>query len=86
MPRVESETIAWIGYEERGKTLFVRFREGQLCSYDAVPKALYAVFMRAESKTDFFETRIQDHFVWRRLPDDDADESSGQTQSSGSSL
>lgn len=84
MPRVQSETIAWIGYEERGRTLFVRFRDGDLCSYDAVPRALYNAFMRADSKTDFFNSRVQDHFVWRRLPDD-PDEDAGEVQERRSS-
>jgi hypothetical protein len=82
MPRVVSDTIEWIGYEDRGRTLFVRFSTGDLCSYDGVPRTLYAAFLKAESKDDFFEQSVQDHFVWRRLPDDgDEGQPSGRSDS-----
>jgi hypothetical protein len=70
MPRVQSESVRWVGYDAKRKTLFVRFVDGDLCSYEGVERRLYSDFLKAKSKAFFVRERLQDKFVTRHLEDD----------------
>ncbi len=70
MPRVQSESIRWVGYDAEHKTLFVRFMDGELYSFDGVERRFYRELLKAESKSYFVRETLQRRFVTRHLEDD----------------
>ncbi len=63
LEKVDSSNINAIGFEADSTnevgTLYVRFSEGQIYSYEAVPRALHEEFLAAESKGSFFAQNIK---------------------------
>jgi hypothetical protein len=66
MVQVESEAIAEIEYDAATSRMFVRFAEGNLYTYFAVPAQIYQAFIVAPSHGRFFSERIRDRFPFRR--------------------
>jgi hypothetical protein len=73
---VQSSAISWIGYVHRTRTLFVRFVDGDLYSYEPVPSGVYAGFLAATSFGRYFAANIRDRYRHRRL--DEIDEVLGE--------
>ncbi|MBW3617196.1 MAG: KTSC domain-containing protein [Proteobacteria bacterium] len=67
MPRVESTAIRAIDYDAVSRTLYVVFIDGDGYAYFEVPPALYADFLRAESKGRFFAEQVRDRFGYQQL-------------------
>ena len=67
MTPVDSSAIADIGYAEDERTLFVRFRSGEVYAYLDVPPATFADFADALSKGAFFQARIDPAFTFLKL-------------------
>ena len=62
MPAVESSAIRGIDYEPSSRTLLVIFIDGDGYAYFGVPPALYADFLRADSKGRFFAEQARGRF------------------------
>ncbi len=67
MPAVESSAIRGIDYEPSSRTLLVIFIDGDGYAYFEVPPALYADFLRAESKGRFFAEQVRDSFGYQQV-------------------
>jgi hypothetical protein len=66
MVLVESEAIAEIQYDPDRATLLVRFVDSGWYSYFAVPPAVHAAFVEADSHGRFFQENIRDKYDYRR--------------------
>jgi len=68
MVKVVSSNIDSVGYDEKVKELYVRFKGGLgVYKYLLVPKELVETFMLAESKGKFFNSLIKNRFVWEKV-------------------
>ncbi len=57
---VESSMMNTIGYDEATKTLLIVFNSGKTYEYADVPADVFAEFLDAESKGQFFHAAIDD--------------------------
>lgn len=57
--RVSSSSIAAIAYERSTATLGVRFHRGYEYSYFSVPEGVFRELLSADSKGQYFNTRIR---------------------------
>lgn len=64
---VESSTISSVGYSQETSTLELEFLGGNVYRYFAVPVAIYAALMKAESKGSFFQQAIRTAYPCARL-------------------
>jgi hypothetical protein len=64
---VESKMFSAVAYEPSGKTLYLRFRRGDVYCYFDFPANEYETFLAAESKGRFFLSEIRDCFHYERL-------------------
>lgn len=64
---VLSSEIEWIGYEEKRSMLQVEFIVGSVYQYEPVPETVYHDFLNAPSHGKFFESRIKDHYPFRKI-------------------
>jgi hypothetical protein len=63
-----STAIRRFDYDPGRQILSVWFEpRGARYDYEAVPPALVGAFRRAGSRGRFFNTRIRDHFAYRRV-------------------
>jgi hypothetical protein len=63
MPRVAASTaIARIEYDDLSHLLQVTFTTGRTYTYDGVPRDVYASFVNAPSKGQFFNAYIRDRY------------------------
>lgn len=62
---VVSSNLSAIGYESH--TLYVRFNDGSLYSYDAVPVEVYQGLMNASSKGQYLATFVKGRYPYRRI-------------------
>ncbi len=65
--RVESSSLASVGYSLESQTLEVEFRNGRVYRYTGVPAAVHGELMDAESKGAFFNQRIRDTYPSQRV-------------------
>ena len=63
----ESSSIAAFAYSAEDLQLYVRFKNGRSYRYAGVPEAVYAAFMRADSKGSFFNAQVQGRYAFRPL-------------------
>ena len=70
MERVDSEALAEVGHHPQSRTLFVRFRSGELYAYLEVPTDVADAFLRAPSKGRFFQAEIDPVYRYVRVADD----------------
>lgn len=68
--RVESSSIASIGFRQRDKTLEIEFRSGAVYRYRNVPEEIFKEMMDAPSKGRFFSTRIRNKYHHTRVAED----------------
>lgn len=73
--RVESSSIASIGYEPDSETLEVQFRSGAIYQYRDVPPAAYEDFTTAESLGRYFNDKIRPYFSYTRQSDQEVSNS-----------
>ena len=67
---VRSSTIAAIGYDDRSRTLLVRFRRPrETYAYLEVDRPVFEGFLNAQSKGRYFNERIRDQYSHRKSPD-----------------
>ena len=64
---VDSPSVRSIGYDKRTRTLEVEFKSGTIYRYASVPIEVWSEFLQAESKGQFFQRRVRDHFPTTRL-------------------
>jgi hypothetical protein len=64
---VASQSVRSIGYDKRTHTLEVEFKSGTIYRYASVPIELWSDFLQAESKGQFFQQHVRDHFPTTRL-------------------
>lgn len=68
MKPVESSSVAAVGYDERTRRLFVRFRTSpRLYAYSGVPPRVIAELERAESTGRFVNALIKPGYAVRKL-------------------
>ena len=65
--KVDSSSIASIGYAETSATLEVEFVRGALYRYFDVPRATFREFLAANSKGVFFNSSVRNRFRYERL-------------------
>jgi hypothetical protein len=64
---VSSSVIKTVGYDPARRLLDVEFHNEHVYRYENVDSAVYAEFMAAESKGEFFNERIQYGYEFERL-------------------
>ena len=64
---VTSEVIYCIGYDAKKGDLEITDKEGITLCYLAVPATVYLEFMNSESVDTYFENKIKNQFVFRKL-------------------
>lgn len=65
--RVDSSSIAAIGYDRQARLLHVEFRSGARYRYREVPEAVFAAFLNAESKGRYFAQYVRGKFAYERI-------------------
>jgi len=64
---VKSDIIYSIGYDAKRGDLEIKDNEGVTVCYLAVPAPVYLEFMNSENVDSYFEKKIKDQFVFRKL-------------------
>ena len=64
--RLGSAAIAAVRYDEKKRTLYVEFREGDTYRYSHVPEFVYRELLKAESAGAFWNA-IKDQFEYEKL-------------------
>jgi hypothetical protein len=65
--RLDSSSVASVGYDAAAQVLEVEFRNGGVYQYLDVPGDEYDEFREADSKGRFLNTEIKPHHRYRRL-------------------
>jgi hypothetical protein len=65
--RVESSSIATVGYDEEQQILEIVFRDGRVYHYLEVPPERALSLLRAESKGRFLNSEIKPKFGYRAV-------------------
>ena len=66
MPAVGSSAILSIDYGPASEALGIRFVSGLRYIYSGVPSGVYAAFLAAPSKGEFFNAAIRDRYAFVR--------------------
>ena len=64
---VNSTVIYAVGYDAKRGDLEIEFKEGGVYLYLGVPAPLYLELMNSESIGAYFDAKIKDQFVFRKL-------------------
>jgi hypothetical protein len=64
---LESKLLTAAAYVEERRILYLRFHSGDVYRYFDFPPALYRDFLGAESKGQFFLSKIRSQFRYERL-------------------
>jgi hypothetical protein len=67
MHRVESTSIRSVGYTARSQTLGIRFEDGSLYHYSAVPRKVFDRLLQAPSKGKFVSQNVVDKFKFKEI-------------------
>lgn len=67
MPVVDSSAIDRVDYDAAARVLEVRFVTGRRYRYEDVPRAVYARFVAARSKGQFFNAEIRDRYAFSEI-------------------
>jgi hypothetical protein len=65
--RVDSSTIATVGYDEEQQIMEIVFRDGRVYHFLEVPPERVLSLLRAESKGRFFNSEIKPNFGYRAV-------------------
>jgi hypothetical protein len=69
---VESSTLATVAYDEGREVLQLRFRNGAVYEYFALPAVAHQDLLDAPSKGRYFNDAIRSRFAYRMVSDSDA--------------
>jgi hypothetical protein len=64
---LESKMLAAVAYEPKPRTLYLRFRSGEVYGYFEVPENQYQEFLQAESRGRYFLSHIRGRFRYQRI-------------------
>lgn len=64
---VSSSNIDEIGYDATTSTLYIKFKNNRLYSYDNVPESVYDNLKSASSVGSYFHQNIRDVYVTHKL-------------------
>jgi hypothetical protein len=64
---LDSKMLAAVAYEPEPRTLYLRFRSGQVYGYFEVPENQYQEFLQAESRGRYFLSHIRGRFRYQRI-------------------
>lgn len=64
---VKSSVVAAIGYDYRGRKLFVEYVSGNLYRYDDVPAGVHRDFMDARSKGEYLNDHILGQYEYEQI-------------------
>lgn len=64
---VKSSVVAAIGYDYRGRKLFVEYVSGNLYRYEDVPAGVYRDFMDARSKGEYLNDHILCQYEYEQI-------------------
>lgn len=64
---VKSSVVAAIGYDYRGRKLFVEYVSGNLYRYEDVPAGVYRDFMDARSKGEYLNDYILGQYEYEQI-------------------
>jgi hypothetical protein len=64
---IDSRSLRSVGYDADRKVLEAEFVNDGVYQYLRVPGAMYTALMTAESKGAFFNRRIRDRYVCRKI-------------------
>ncbi len=64
---LDSSVFAAAAYRPSKRTLYLRFRSGELYRYFDVPQEDYRDFLAADSKGQYFSSKIRDRFPYQHL-------------------
>jgi hypothetical protein len=67
MPRVQSSVITSVEYDEDAGELDIAFTSGKIYRYAEVPLEIYAEFLDAASKGQFFNDYIKDKYAYAEV-------------------
>jgi hypothetical protein len=62
MPATRSSVIQAFDYEAQKRRLWITFTSGKIYVYLEVPAEVYAAFLTADSKGEFFNEEIRDQY------------------------
>lgn len=65
--KVDSSNLASVGYDEKTKTLEIRFQKGGVYQYSGVPKRTYTRLMAASSLGSFFHKYIKETYAFTKV-------------------
>jgi len=65
---LESKMFAAAAYEPTTRTLYLRFRSGEIYAYFDFSEDDYQAFLQAESRGRYFLSHIRGRFRYQRLP------------------
>lgn len=65
--KVKSSNISGVGYDDDSSELHVQFNHGGLYVYSGVPAKVHVEFLESASAGRFFNKRIKDVYVSRKL-------------------
>ncbi|HXH08891.1 MAG TPA: KTSC domain-containing protein [Alphaproteobacteria bacterium] len=66
--RLDSSSLAAVGYDPQSQTLEVEFRTGRTYRYFHVPLSVHQALLAAPSKGRFFVAEIRTRFPHTRIP------------------
>jgi hypothetical protein len=64
---VDSSSIAALSYDAESRVLGVQFRSGAAYRYREVPAAVFAEFLRADSKGRYFAKKVRGKYAFVRV-------------------
>ena len=71
--RINSSKLRAVGYDERVRSLEVKFVDGKIMVYANVSPEVHRGLMSAPSATSYFDDKIAEEFTGRRLRKGNAD-------------
>lgn len=64
---LESKLLSSSAYDAGKRTLYLRFRPGEVDRYFEFPEAQYRDILNAESHGRYFLSHIRNHYLYERL-------------------
>ena len=69
---LDSKMLAAVAYAPETRTLYLRFRSGEIYRYFDFPEAQYQEFLHAESRGRYFLSHIRGRFRYQRIAQSNA--------------